>query len=147
MNDLRVPRRMPDDRVDEMLRTFFRAEMPDPWPVLEAPELPPQTLVLRPWWKRTGRFALAASVLLMLLGYLALASGFPRSSGTGSGGLERQNGEIGNLRTLDPKRPVGKNLIHMQTPDGKPVLIEESKGSDGRLFFKARYTREPQEKR
>ena len=123
------------------------APMPDPWPVLKAPELPRETPVLRPWWKRTGRFALAASVLLMLLGYLALASGFPRSSGTGAAGLERQNEDIGYVPSLHQKRPVGKNLVHMQTPDGKPVLIEESKGSDGRLFFKARYTGDLKEKR
>ena len=137
MNDLRSPRNLSDDRVDKMLRTFFREEMPDPWPVLKAPEMPaPAPAVLRPWWKRTGRLALAASVGLMLVGYLTLASRFPRS-GVDSGLKRAVSENIGELRPLH--QTPRKNLIHM------PVLIEESKGKDG-WSFKV-YTGDVEEKR
>jgi hypothetical protein len=129
---------MPDDRLDGMLRAFFRAEMPYPWPELKAPELPPQAVVVRPWWKRTGRFALAAAVVLLMIGYLALANNFPRPNGDGSGGLERVNGPIGDRQTHQPKQ-AGKNVIRM------PVLIEEIKGRVG-WQFKV-YTEQAKEKR
>jgi hypothetical protein len=132
-----------------MLRAFFRAEMPDPWPLPPATELPCHLAVERPWWKRTGRVALAASVGLILIGYLALASGFPRSAVVGPSGLTPEGGSIGKEQLLSPKRlgPRPKNLIRMQTPDGRPVLIEESKGNDGRFFLKAEFTTEPKGKR
>jgi hypothetical protein len=50
--------------LDGLLRAFFRAEMPEPWP---APQAPPgnQHRVSRSLWR--GRLALAASVALLLL--------------------------------------------------------------------------------
>jgi hypothetical protein len=88
----------PDDELDGLLRAFFRAERPDPWPAMKAP---PQTLPFvprtvngrgaakqslptlptpatkatrRPLWR--SRLALAASVALLLGGTLFL----PRTS-------------------------------------------------------------------
>jgi hypothetical protein len=140
MNDLRSRGDVDvSDGLDGALRSFFRAEMPDPWPVMSAPELPPQAAVVRPWWKRGGRFALAASIALMLVGYLALARGFPRSEGVRPDVLDRVIPPIGDKPSLHPRRPVGTNLIRM------PVLIEESKGRDG-WSFKI-YTETPKEKR
>jgi hypothetical protein len=69
--------RSPDD-VDGVLNDFFRAELPDPWPALTLPAEPP--LPLPPSRRRPlvrGRFALAASLLLLLLGSLALSNRFP----------------------------------------------------------------------
>jgi len=149
MIDLPSPQRsyLSDDRLEDTLRAFFRSEMPDPWPVLKAPELPryPQPVV-RPWWKRTGRLALAASVGLLLIGYLALARGFPRSHETRS---HIDGANIGAVPSVHPRKGVGpppKNLIRMQTPDGRPVVIEEMKGRDG-WFLKAQFAGEPKENR
>ena len=59
----------PDD-VDGLLRNFFRAEMPDPWPTLKAPVEMKSTKPTAPrrWAPVRSRMALAASVALLLLG-------------------------------------------------------------------------------
>jgi hypothetical protein len=62
----------PDD-LDGLLRAYFRTEMADPWPALQLPAsfsaTPPHPRRL-PWGSRS---ALAASVALLLLSYLALS--------------------------------------------------------------------------
>src|SRR4051812_23397181 len=87
MNDLHKPRlhgapsRRPDD-LDGLLRRFFRSEMPHPWPA--APTLPKSRAVVpfprrhtrRPWLAFSMRFAVAASVALLVTGYLSLAGRF-----------------------------------------------------------------------
>ncbi len=56
------------DWLDEVLRDFFRSEMPAPWPApARATPLPRRTRVSH------GRFALAASVGLLLIGSLTMA--------------------------------------------------------------------------
>src|SRR5262245_12021954 len=79
-------RRSPDDLVDSLLREFFRAEMPDPWPSLEAPTAERVTVPMRPlarrWTVLRSRFTLAASVLLLLGLSLFLAGRFTNSSGS-----------------------------------------------------------------
>jgi hypothetical protein len=68
----------PLPNVDGVLRAYFRAEMPDPWPQMRLPGVPlPQ---LSAWRGARLRFALAASVGLFLTGYLALAGLFPRDT-------------------------------------------------------------------
>jgi hypothetical protein len=74
--------------VDDLLRSYFRAEMPEPWPEMRAPApiLPLAAPAQRKtWWRRAGRLAIAASVALMLIGYLALASLFPAPTSKGLG--------------------------------------------------------------
>ncbi len=67
---------LPPPDIDRMLRAYFRSEMPDPWPRLLLAE--PARLS---WWRRYGaRLAVAASVALLLTGYLALAGHFPREA-------------------------------------------------------------------
>src|SRR5262249_27340022 len=61
------------DAYEELLRTFFRAEMPDPWPAFVRPQ--PRILIFpRPQLASGGRFAgmksrlaLAASVVILLV--------------------------------------------------------------------------------
>jgi len=66
------PRRGPScDDLDGLLRSFFRAEMPEPWPALELPaEETILPLPARPrphrWKTFRARFALAASVAFLL---------------------------------------------------------------------------------
>jgi hypothetical protein len=67
------------DDVDQLLRAFYRAEMPDPWPSFEAPADAPTVLPFSaPGARRAmfgrSRLALAASVAL-LIGGLWFVSG------------------------------------------------------------------------
>lgn len=76
--------------VDEVLRDYFHAEMPKPWPAFK----PPRVIQPASFWSRySGRLALAACVTLMIGGYLALANCFPQ---TGPGtGVQHETGNIG----------------------------------------------------
>jgi hypothetical protein len=74
---------------DGLLGTFFKAELPDPWPDFRGPgdrvrsatpsrlavtaDVPPRT---RSWTAARSRLALAASVALLLLGTLLLSGKF-----------------------------------------------------------------------
>ncbi len=92
MNDLKGPRfrdalaRRPDD-LDDLLRRFFRSELPDPWPA--PPQLSPASRAQgqqppqpprRRWFPRSSRLALAAAISFFLAGYLALVGAFPTSA-------------------------------------------------------------------
>jgi hypothetical protein len=62
---------LPPEEVDTLLRNFFRAEMPDPWPVLKAPAEEPfrqEHWSTSRWTALRSRVALAASITLLLLG-------------------------------------------------------------------------------
>jgi hypothetical protein len=112
----------PKDNLDELLRAFFQAEMPSPWPTLEAPE--PQPILLpakRPWSMtplKRSRLALAASVALLVGGSLFMAGHFegqpPETLKSPGGGTAEQ---------IDPlKVRIRENLI--QEPDGTGIHIE-----------------------
>ena len=93
MNNMKT---MPSDQdVDHLLTEFFQSEMPATFPALRLPRTAP----LASMWKRAStRFALAAAVMVCLVGYLALAGSFkPRDEA----GL--QGPEIG-------QNPTGKSL-------------------------------------
>lgn len=65
---------VPRSAVDDMLRRFFRHEMPDPWPELR---LPPAVSVRKPkrlWQFGRSRLALAASVGFLALGIATAGS-------------------------------------------------------------------------
>jgi hypothetical protein len=70
------PNTPPSDELDGLLRAFFQAELPDPFPSLEAPA--PRAVALSPRPARSGwnlfrsRLALAASVALFVAGPLFL---------------------------------------------------------------------------
>jgi hypothetical protein len=70
--------------VDELLRRFYRAEMPDPWPAAPAvatvspsQERQPRRLTFGRFFRAPTRLALAAAVALLVIGYLALQTWFP----------------------------------------------------------------------
>lgn len=66
--------RNPED-LDQLLRSFFRSEMPDPWPTLQAPAVENPTPT---WWVRSrSRLVLAASVALLLIGSWFLTGSTP----------------------------------------------------------------------
>jgi hypothetical protein len=60
--------------VDQYLRAFFQKEMPDPWPPANVPSPQKRQGVNFGWYVR---LVIAASLALVLVGYLTLASMFP----------------------------------------------------------------------
>lgn len=102
--------------VDNRLRGFFRAQMPDPWPGLDLPQpmaLPRQSSI---WFRAAPRLALAASILMMIA-YLALSGMFPKP--------------IVPVEVEDLNHNIGKNIERptaprqVKTPLGKEALMEE----------------------
>jgi hypothetical protein len=73
-----------EDDVDGLLRAFYKAEMPNPWPPLEAPAARNVVLPFRPAAKRfpmlRTRLALAACVAFLVAGPLALSAYFTGSN-------------------------------------------------------------------
>lgn len=63
---------LPPDDIDGLLRAFFRAELPDPWPVLKSPAADENPVAVRKtgrtWSMMRSRLALAASIGLLLIG-------------------------------------------------------------------------------
>jgi hypothetical protein len=97
--------------VDVLLHEFFEAEMPRAWPAFKAP-LHVRAKKQATFWSRySGRLALAASVALLVAGYLTLGGFFTSSQGlTGvERGIESNIGQrdkglqAGNPMTV-PKR-------------------------------------------
>lgn len=71
------PSGSPVDKIDHLLRAFFRAEVPDPWPAAPTPEIVSRPLPARrrdSLWR--SRLALAASIALLLIGQWLLAGFF-----------------------------------------------------------------------
>jgi hypothetical protein len=113
MNDLHSPpasggpSRHPED-LDGLLRRFFRAEMPHPWPA--APTLPRPQAALpprkrqtrRPWLPFSMRFAVAASVALLVIGYLALAGQFSTTAKARGSRPEDTYGKKDSPRNVPP---------------------------------------------
>jgi hypothetical protein len=122
----------PPDDVDRILRAFFKAEMPDPWPSAEAP--PPRRLLPFPaarpskrWPLMRSRLALAASVALLVTGLLFLAGAFqgrpvsPVEPVIPMGTAEHPefNGALKPPTPHDLK--IDESLI--QTPDGTTIRV------------------------
>ena len=101
----------PENRedVDRLLESFFRSEMPDPWPALNLPASGRASQPLRrSWWRRFGRLAVAACIALFLLGYLSLASFFPREPSRPELNPGR---EIGNPAGPNPSKLQRQNPL------------------------------------
>jgi hypothetical protein len=105
----------PPEDIDGLLRAFYRAEMPDPWPTMKAPFRSVATALSpkRNGWSGFGsRFALAATVGLCLVGSLLLAMIFP----TG----------LGSRPTLPEHfAPNPYQEFQTQTEKGQPVQVKE----------------------
>jgi hypothetical protein len=125
MNLLEEPSLQSGDNLDNLLRAFFQAEMPNPWPSMEAPAARLKVAPPRPTPQRKGsllrsRLALAASVALLLSGPLFLSSALRDTS------MPNLNVGGGNASTVDPVGPTKykhqESLI--QTPDGTGIQID-----------------------
>jgi len=71
----------PGGNIDALLGAFYKGEMPEPWPAFQPPRrqsvLPFGRAKSRPRFALGSRLALAASVLLLLLGGWLLCDQFP----------------------------------------------------------------------
>jgi hypothetical protein len=54
MSQINRPLVCPDDEVDGLLRAFFRAQLPEPWPEMKAPEGPFSSLIADPLASSAG---------------------------------------------------------------------------------------------
>ena len=89
--------RIKNDGIDGLLSNYFQAQMPDPWPACPATESINGVPRRPSRWLNFSRFAVAASVGLLLVGYLALAGFFPR--------------EPARKLNHDPSRNIGRNPV------------------------------------
>ena len=101
--------------VDGLLRDFFQAEMPHPWPAMRLSYTTPARRVGSFWSNISGRFALAASIALLIAGYLTLSGYFPRQQATT--GVESLQ-EIG---TREKPRKAAAPPVNEDTPE--PMLV------------------------
>jgi hypothetical protein len=113
MNNLStLPNEEARPEVDEMLHDYFQSEMPHPWPAFQTPRTM-RTKTHASLWSRTGgRLALAGSIALLVLGYLALGAFFPRSQTK----LDNETQDIGH-REKSPK----KLTLPVQAPERSPI--------------------------
>jgi hypothetical protein len=130
----------PSEDVDRRLRAFFRAQMPDPWPSLEASAPRPATIPFAQPPRRGGlfrsRLALAASVALLAMGLFAVAEAFQGRPATPSSASfsEPPKASVprgpdqtpviptGNDKGSPSKLKVNESLI--QEPDGTKIKVE-----------------------
>jgi hypothetical protein len=122
--------RPPEDDLDGLLREYFHAELPDPWPSFEAPAPRNGILPLRRpvapnanLWR--SRLALAASILLLLATAFFVASGLGGKSAP-------QGSKLNDALTGERLKPVpdglfipvdknGANSIHEDLPLDLPM--------------------------
>ena len=112
MNDLSTMNKDNRPDVDALLGDFFRSEMPAPWPA--APLMVPQANRPRRvgsfWSRSSGRLALAASIALLVAGYLALSAYFP--SRPANNGMQ----DMHNIGGKEPRGP--------QSDDDRPMPMD-----------------------
>ncbi len=120
MSVVEPPPAQPDDSLEGLLRKFFRSQLPHPWP---APRVPSSvsSYQRRPAGERNlmrSRWALAASVALLLLGSFLLPSRFTHDG-------KSENGLGGPMISDNPRR--------MHKPD-KQRKASENKNHPGFRF-------------
>lgn len=93
------------DDVEDLLRAYFRAQLPQSWPELKLPAASQPLPPVRSVW--SSRSALAAAVSFLLLGTLALSAAFH--------GPEPATRQPSGAFTAD-RDPLG---MSKQLPDGK----------------------------
>jgi hypothetical protein len=120
---------LPDD-FDRLLRAFFDAERPAPWPVLKPPAERPSPLARPTTRRRTllgSRVALAASLLILLAGPFYLSSRFaeltPAAVDADSGTTTAQaRGPLMAPAKMRPApRPGSSGVDRSITGKGKPA--------------------------
>jgi len=114
--------RLPDE-LDGLLRAYFRAEMPHPWP--GAPRATPSPRQKLPFWRRYhGRLALAAAVSFFLIGSFVLTQSFPTVTPTTAPGQLQESG---------PATGSDKQLHRLIAPNKKLQELPSFKADPSRL--------------
>jgi hypothetical protein len=111
--------RPPEDELDGILRAYFKAEMPDPWPSFEAPAPRNGLPLRRPQAPRftllRSRLALAAAILLLVVGAFFLFGGSTNHSQPDRAGLPLiMTGERDHLPTPGPTIHVGPDGARLE---------------------------------
>jgi len=101
--------RLPQDDVDGLLQSFFKSELPEPWPALG---VGPSGGRRVSWHQPYRRLALVASLAFFLLSYVALAARFPAQHEPGLG--------------LDRSHTIGFKQ-RVPTPRGGEALLWEER--------------------
>jgi len=129
----------PPEDIDRTLRAYFKAQMPDPWPSLEAPapRRPATIPFVAPPARRGGlfrsRLALAASVALLATGLGIIAGAFQGKTSAPSPNVTTPQavvpplpGQAPVIPGRDPSEPsklkVNETLI--QQPNGTTINVE-----------------------
>jgi hypothetical protein len=114
-----LPARDRPDDLDDLLRAFFRAEMPQPWPAVPRPRAQTAPLLAPAqrsrWALARSRFALAASVGILVACLWALAGKFTANS----------DAVPGNAKPTMPTSDIRiKESLIQDQEDGTKMLIE-----------------------
>lgn len=118
--------------VDRLLTEFYKAEMPHPWPRLKLPRVNGTRRSVPFFAGSFRRLALAASLVLALLGYWMLAGMFSHS---GTSGLPGNVPEVGG-QNLKHREPV-QHLVPMErqrTPAGNDAQLFEEDTPSGMVI-------------
>jgi hypothetical protein len=113
----------PGDDLDGLLRAFFLAEMPHPWPELEAPAFTSVPSTRLAFWRRIKRshLALAASVALLIGGSLLFTGRLPSvghvTDGKHIADRDRED------QDLKHRSPMPKESIEVG-PDGAAIRLD-----------------------
>ena len=95
--------------VDAVLHDYFQAQLPNPWPAFREPVTFTRKSTPASWSQSTGRFALAASIVAMVAGYLTLGGFFPQT--------QTQNGTVQVAPDTAQKEPKSQpSRTHTPTP-------------------------------
>jgi hypothetical protein len=104
--------------------------MPEPWPACPRPAsenktiLPPRRFAAGRFFRVPTRFAVAAAVALLVIGYLGLQNWFPDPRPVSPSPLDGK-GEIGHVpKLLHPGRSIER------TKSGRPAALEVQKTED-----------------
>jgi hypothetical protein len=116
MSLIEPPPVRPGDDLDGLLRAYFQAQMPHPWPALKLPPARSRWAAVR------RRLALAASVALLLLGALLLPGQYlPRSD---TDGVVPQGGSAKRERLPGKDRPQPERKGPMGDEEFDPTGFE-----------------------
>jgi hypothetical protein len=123
------------DDLDGLLRAFFRAEMPHPWPELEAPAFTSFPSTRLAFWRgiKRSHLALAASVALLIAGSLLFSGKLPAVGKIITGpDISRNTPEDHHPSKAQPEEAIDPNKVLKNesiivTPEGAAFRFEEDR--------------------
>jgi hypothetical protein len=113
----------PPDELDGLLRRFYRAQLPQPWPApprLESEQQTteaPRKLAVARLFRGATRVAVAAAVAFLVIGYLALQGWFPDPRPT-SAKPQLQRDQFARKLKIEESKPANN-------PDARLIVVED----------------------